>query len=234
MKIRTRVPHFVLLHFLLAGLLPATAPSHTRGPETLSDAPDAQELALLEELAGWIGTGDDPGRPLRLAIRRSVSFDVFRSFHDPALRNERLQVLPYGEAIRRVADRHGVDGLLIASVAQAESGFDPLAVSRAGAIGLMQIMPATAAMRNVQPEQLTEPQLNLDLGARYLDYLLERYDGDLELTLAAYNAGPANVSRFGGLPPFRETRGYVEKVLSLYVEHHRSLWQQSEYAEVLT
>ena len=234
MKIRTRVPRFVLLHILLFGLLPATAPSDPMGPEVTSDAPDAEEIALLEELSGWIGTGDDPGRPLRLAIRRSVSFDLFRSFHDPALRNERLQVLPYGEAIRRVADRHGVDGLLIASVAQVESGFDPLAVSHRGAVGLMQIMPATAAMRNVEAEQLTEPQLNLDLGARYLQYLLERYDGDLELTLAAYNAGPATVSRFGGLPPFRETRGYVEKVLNLYVEHHRSLWRQSEYAEILS
>ena len=233
MRVHTRVPHFVLLHVLLFGLLPAKAPSDPMGPGVLADAPDAEEIALLEELAGWIGTGSDPGRPLRRAIRHSVSFDLFRSFHDDGARNQPLRALPFGEAIRRAAARHGVDALLIAAVVEAESGFDPRAVSHRGAVGLMQIMPAVAAARNVGAERLTEPQLNLELGSRYLGQLLELYDGDLALALAAYNAGPGNVRRFGGLPPFRETRRFVEKVLGLYVAHHRTVWRQSELMELL-
>jgi soluble lytic murein transglycosylase-like protein len=163
---------------------------------------------------------------LRRAIRHSVSFDLFRSFHDDGARNQPLRALPFGEAIRRAAARHGVDALLIAAVVEAESGFDPRAVSHRGAVGLMQIMPAVAAARNVGAERLTEPQLNLG-------QLLELYDGDLALALAAYNAGPGNVRRFGGLPPFRETRRFVEKVLGLYVAHHRTVWRQSELMELL-
>ncbi len=231
---RPRVPHFVLLHVLLSGFLPTTAPSDPMGPEVLADAPGAEEIAFLEELAGWVGTGNEPDRPLRRAVRHSLSFDLFRSFHDGSLGNERLRQLPYGDAIRRVADRHRVDPLLIAAVVEAESGFDPQAVSRRGAVGLMQIMPATAAIRDVSPEELTEPHLNLDLGARYLGQLLRRHGGDLALALAAYNAGPANVQRFGGVPPFRETRRYVEKVLHLYVGHHRTVWRESELAKLLS
>lgn len=230
-RARTRVPQFVLLHVLLYGLLPATAPSDPMGPRLLADAPDAEVIALLEGIAGWV----DPARTDRGSFQeaQTMSFDLFRSFHNETDRDIPLQEIPFGDAIRWAADRHGVDGLLVASVVEAESSFDPLAVSRKGAVGLMQLMPTTAALIGDDTSQLTEPYRNLDLGTRYLGQLLNRYEGDLAKALAAYNAGPGNVDRYGGLPPFRETQRYVEKVFRLYVDHHRSVWEGSELGELL-
>jgi soluble lytic murein transglycosylase-like protein len=89
-------------------------------------------------------------------------------------------------------------------------------------------MPATG--RQLGPGgalDLGDPTVNLDVGVRYLRDLLTDFDGDLELALAAYNAGPAAVERFGGVPPYRETRAYLTRVLSTYVEHHRRVWEES-------
>jgi hypothetical protein len=229
----TRVPRFVLLNTLIFCWISTTAPSDPITPEFLADAPSAEEIALFEELAGWID-GTVPGaepRPVREAIRDSESFDLFRAFHRAEQRFRRLEEVPYGDAIRRAAERYDVDPLLLAAVAEVESSFDPKAVSRRGAVGLMQLLPTTAAVED--DGRLTDPYLNAELGARYLRRLLTQYGGDLELALAAYNAGPGNVRRFGGVPPFRETRRYVEKVLGLYVEHHRQVWRQSDTGEFL-
>ena len=212
-------------------LLLAAKPSNVRA-DLVVDGPAADEIEMLEELAHWIDADADPGEPLPLRIReRSTSFEVFHSFHGAAQRQERLADLPFGPAIRRVAERNGLDGLLIAAIVEVESGFDPSAVSHRGARGLMQVMPASvpADLR----ERLFEPEPNLEVGAAYLRQLLDRYNGDLELTLAAYNAGPTNVRRYGGVPPFRETRRYVEKVLELYVAHHREIWQESDTGDRL-
>ena len=99
----------------------------------------------------------------------------------------------------------------------AESGFDRLAVSRAGAQGLMQLMPETAQHLGV--EDPFAPEQNLRGGGRYLRSLIDRY-GDLTRALAAYNAGPEAVDHYGGLPPYRETRAYVERVLTYYRSYH--------------
>ena len=85
----------------------------------------------------------------------------------------------------------------------------------------MQVLPSTGEMYGVQ--NLTDPHVNLDVGSRYLRQLLRDYDGDLEMALAAYNAGPATVERYGSVPPFRETRDYVKKVLRLYEKHRQSV-----------
>jgi soluble lytic murein transglycosylase len=95
-----------------------------------------------------------------------------------------------------------------------ESGFDSLAESRKGAIGLMQLMPTTASRLAV--DDPWDPEQNLDGGTRYLRQLLDRFEGSIELALAGYNAGPETVERYGGLPPYPETREYVRRVLSLY------------------
>ncbi len=105
----------------------------------------------------------------------------------------------------------GVDARLIEAVARQESGLRDTAVSPAGAIGLMQLMPATARALGVDPRDADQ---NLMGGARYLGGLIRRYDGDLTLALAAYNAGPGAVDRHGGVPPYRETRLYVRAVLN--------------------
>jgi len=113
-----------------------------------------------------------------------------------------------------VARRHGLDPALVVAVAAVESGFRPDAVSRKGAQGLMQLMPSTAAALGVS--DAFDPETNLDGGSRYLAELIALYGGDLNRALAAYNAGPGAVSRHRGVPPYRETRAYVKKVLGRY------------------
>ena len=114
--------------------------------------------------------------------------------------------------VRTAAERYGLPPQLIRAVIQAESNFDPAAVSRAGAQGLMQLMPATAEMLGVNnPFDISQ---NIDGGARYLRQMLDRFEGALPLALAAYNAGPGAVERHGGtVPPYRETTRYVDRVL---------------------
>jgi len=116
--------------------------------------------------------------------------------------------VPYGDLFVAAGQRHGVDPALLAAVAKVESGFDPGAVSRAGARGLMQFMPATAAGMGIDP---MDPAQAVDGAARYLSTQLNRF-GSLDKALAAYNAGPGAVQRFGGVPPYPETQAYVRKV----------------------
>ncbi|MFQ5558840.1 MAG: lytic transglycosylase domain-containing protein [Acidimicrobiales bacterium] len=118
--------------------------------------------------------------------------------------------LPYADLFRAAGAAHGIRPSVLAAVAKVESGFDPNAVSVAGALGLMQFMPATAAAMGVDPH---DPASAIDGAARYLSENLRRF-GSLELALAAYNAGPGAVDTHGGIPPFAETQAYVPKVLA--------------------
>jgi soluble lytic murein transglycosylase-like protein len=117
--------------------------------------------------------------------------------------------LSAGELADRAADKYGLPRHLVRSVMAAESGFQPLAVSPKGAIGLMQLMPGTAADLGADPY---DPAQNVDAGTRYLRDLLTKYDGGLRHALAAYNAGPAAVDRYNGVPPYRETVNYVVRI----------------------
>jgi len=110
------------------------------------------------------------------------------------------------------AAKYGVSPSLIRAVIQAESGYNPQAVSRAGAGGLMQLMPGTA--RHMKVADRFDPGQNVDGGVRYLKFLLDTFKGDVSLALAAYNAGLSKVARYGGIPPYEETRTYVSRVLS--------------------
>lgn len=115
--------------------------------------------------------------------------------------------------VEAAADKHGLPAEFVHSVVKAESGYRADAVSPKGAIGLMQLMPETARELNADPR---DPAQNVDAGTAYLADLLRQYDGASDLALAAYNAGPGAVNRYKGVPPYRETRGYVERVLREY------------------
>jgi soluble lytic murein transglycosylase-like protein len=124
----------------------------------------------------------------------------------------------YDRLIVQLATRHGVQPALVKAVIAAESNFQPEATSRVGALGLMQLMPATAAELGVErPLGVVE---NVDGGIRYLRAMLDRY-GDVTRSLAAYNAGPTAVDRYRGVPPYPETQAYVERVLEYYRGYRR-------------
>jgi soluble lytic murein transglycosylase len=116
--------------------------------------------------------------------------------------------------IARQAGLQQLDPRLVEAVIQVESGYNPQALSRAGAMGLMQLMPETA--RDYSVANPYDPEENLRAGITYLRRLLDRFKGSVELALAAYNAGPEPVERHGGIPPYAETRDYVRHILSLY------------------
>lgn len=118
------------------------------------------------------------------------------------------------EMIREVSARYRVDPALVRAVIETESNYNSTAISRRGALGLMQLVPQTAHQMGVS--NALDPKQNLDGGVRYLHSLLERYNGDLDKALAAYNAGPGAVDRAGGVPRIRETREYVQKVTDSY------------------
>lgn len=228
---RRRNKSFVTLAtglFLILSLNPV--PSGSAVSDGLPEI-EIEELHALEEIQRWLAgaTGEltalTPQDLTRAASSKPLAFELFREVTDEKVRNERLLGVPFGDQIFEVAEAHSLDGLLLAALVEVESGFRPDVVSPQGAIGLMQVMPATGTQYGA--ENLTDPRTNLVAGARYLSDLLDAYGGSLDLALAAYNAGPGNVARYGGIPPFRETRTYVGRVLSVYVNHHREAWHAS-------
>ena len=127
-----------------------------------------------------------------------------------ALSSSALPAVPYAEIIDSAAAQYGVDPRLVRAMIAVESAYQPAAVSRKGAIGLMQLMPATARQYGADP---LDPKANIEAGVKHLKSQLDRFD--TSVALAAYNAGEAAVLRFGGVPPYRETRDYVSRILSL-------------------
>jgi soluble lytic murein transglycosylase-like protein len=134
---------------------------------------------------------------------------VAANFRGPAANPQDID-----SAIEQAAARHNVDPNLVRAVVKVESNFNPNAVSRKGAMGLMQLMPSTA--RQLHVKNPFDPEQNVDAGVRHLKQLLENYGGDVKLTLAAYNAGAGAVARSSGVPRYAETQNYVRRITNLY------------------
>ena len=128
-----------------------------------------------------------------------------------------IDMTKYGPLIQKASDKYKVDYSLVKAVIKAESNFNHKAVSPKGAQGLMQLMPKTAS--TLQVKDSFEPESNIEGGVKYLRYLMNIYNGHLPLALAAYNAGEKAVARYGGIPPYAETQGYVRRVMALYKQY---------------
>ncbi|MGG2092755.1 lytic transglycosylase domain-containing protein [Bacillus sp. S13(2024)] len=194
--------------------------------ETIKDAKAAAELSKVEESQKVVGeTSVKNAEPLQVAqqefTRRFAdtnsagkdSWELTKKYSIQSIRpsNEGK----YADSIQRVSDTYGIPKTLIQKMIEVESDFNPNTVSSAGAIGLMQLMPA-----NVKEQGVTNPfspAESIEGGVKELAGYLKQYNGDLVLALAAYNAGPGNVKKYGGVPPFQETENYIKKILNIDV-----------------
>jgi soluble lytic murein transglycosylase-like protein len=179
----------------------------------------SRQLALFDDK--WIATDEW----LANDAPKTRKVDVFaEEMHriNHAIRAEFFaETMPYGQLIHEKSQKYGVDPALVAAVIEQESRFKPRARSQVGARGLMQLMPRTGRWMGAQ--NLYDPEQNIDAGVRYIKYLNARFNGDLKKTIAAYNAGEGNVKRYQGVPPFRETRQYVKRVMRNYDKRNRQL-----------
>lgn len=187
--------------------------------QILPDRYVSRELALFDQK--WIATNDwATGQPA-VAEKHGVFFNEVHKITE-AIREEFFaEEVPYGSLIYEKAKKYDVDPALVAAVIEQESRFHAGARSHVGAKGLMQLMPRTG--RWMGARDLYDPEQNIDAGVKYIKYLNQRFNGDLKKTIAAYNGGEGNVMRYRGVPPFRETRQYVKKVLTNYDKRTKQL-----------
>ena len=177
----------------------------------LAGAPASADIYMYRDADGVMHFTNTPSSPeYRLYIRTRKP-----RFYTPANINK------YDRIIKEAARRHGVDFSLLKAIIQAESSFNPQAVSQKGARGLMQIMPQNYPALNIKDP--FDPQQNIMGGTRYFRTLFDRYNGKLALTLSAYNAGPTVVDRYQRIPPIPETERYVEKVMRYYRHYKNSI-----------
>lgn len=162
----------------------------------------AKGLGIAEMIYRHLSRGAPSQRP------------VARFYDLPPQKPSFYRIQRYSGIVRSAAQRYKVDPNLIRAIIIQESGGDPQAISHKGAKGLMQLMPQTA--REMGVKDVFDPEENIFAGTKYFRKLLDKFKGDLILSLAAYNAGPGAVERYGGIPPFKETRDFVKRVLEIY------------------
>jgi len=191
----------------------------------LPDRVVTQRIALFDDK--WL-----PAAKTDLVPQANTDlFHVEMARINTAIRHEFFQnVLPFGDLIHEKARKYDVDPALVAAVVETESRFHRTARSPVGAQGLMQLMPRTGHWLGAK--NLYDPEQNVDAGVKYLKYLQGRFDGNLKNAIAAYNAGEGNVERYGGVPPFQETRSYVKKVMTRY-QQRKKQFQQLDGAGVV-
>lgn len=188
--------------------------------QVLPDKYVSRELSLFDQkwidTEAWASGEVAPGQG-----KRDVFFVEMHRINDAIRAEFFAEEIPYGELIYEKAKKYDVDPALVAAVMEQESRFRPRAKSPVGARGLMQLMPRTG--RWMGAKNLYDPEQNVDAGVKYIKYLDKRFNGDLKKTIAAYNGGEGNVMRYRGIPPFRETRQYVKKVLKNYDKRTKQL-----------
>jgi soluble lytic murein transglycosylase-like protein len=188
---------FALSLGLLVSISDVKLPGETNPGRQFPEHPVAAEAVLQDAVPG--DYGED-------AMADALAF-VYEPKGEPEL-------LPYDKVVHEAAGRHDVDADLIMAIIMAESQFNPKAKSKRGARGLMQLMPVTADALDVN--DVFNPSENVNAGTRHFRWLLDRFEGNLKLALAAYNAGEQNVLRYNGIPPYPETRAYIVRVLENY------------------
>lgn len=176
-----------------------------------SDSSSALLFAtLLKATLGGGGNATQGFAGLVPGMSGAAQVSSYRGVQAPETKTENSGSLEH--LIYSMAQKYGVDPDLIQQVVKAESGFNPKATSSAGAMGLMQLMPGTAASYGVKNPY--DPTQNLDGGTHFLKDLLDRFQGNIPLSLAAYNAGPGAVDKYNGIPPYKETQAYVQKIMA--------------------
>jgi soluble lytic murein transglycosylase-like protein len=184
---------------------------------TLPDSLVTRRIRLFDE--AWLPEAEQtPSQPPQ---HNDVFHREMARINDAIRKEFFANAVPFGDIIHAKAQKYDVDPALVAAVVETESRFRSNARSQVGARGLMQLMPKTG--RWMGARNLYNAEQNVDAGAKYLKYLNGRFDGNLTKTIAAYNAGEGNVRRYNGVPPFRETRSYVKKVMSKYEKRKQEL-----------
>lgn len=179
---------------------------------TLIFSAAAVSLASAEEEVYRYVSSDGTMHATNVPSDPKFSPPMTRRTYHPSISDQELE-----GAVAHYAQECRLSPALLMAVIKVESGFNPIVISKAGAVGLMQLIPETAIQHGVR--NLYDTRDNISGGARHLRYLLDRYHGNLPLALAAYNAGPRKVDRYGHIPPYKETRGYVRKVMTQYRDY---------------
>lgn len=188
--------------------------------QVLPDRYVSRELSLFDDK--WMATENWLAEEAETVGKTGGVFLAEMKRINQSLRAEFFaEEIPYGELIYEKALKYDVDPALVAAVIEQESRFKPRARSHVGARGLMQLMPRTG--RWMGARDLYNPEQNVDAGVKYIKYLDKRFNGDLKKIIAAYNGGEGNVMRYQGIPPFRETRQYVKKVMKNYDKRTRQI-----------
>ena len=174
-----------------------------------SNVNESQSFDKILKNSATVKFGDLLTKPAT-KVNASIYTAQAQNYTDKITAKEKIK-----DIVSRMSKRHGVDEKLVNALIKQESGFNPNAKSKVGALGLMQLMPSTAKGLGVTNPM--DPEQNIEGGVRYLKNMLDKYNGNIILALAAYNAGPGAVDKYDGVPPYKETQNYVKSILSNYL-----------------